>query len=457
MLHRVPTPVSATHELVEIAARVAARQGPALLFENVEEYAVPVVVNLFGTAERTALALGADRLDDLRTRVDDLLAIARGGLLGGVGGRLRALGGVAQLGRLMPRQADRPACQQIVDRDATLDALPILRRSPSAAGPSISLPLIVARDQRTGQHHLTSGRLPRQGARRLGLPRAAPGTAAGRQPVAIALGVDPGSLLAGLASVPGELDPYFLAGVARGQAVELARCVTSDLLVPAAAEIVLEGEIDHDELIVGGPVGQSDAASARPTESAAFTLTCLTRRRDPLYVATIGEQHGSDDVWLGKAVERLSLPFIRLMQPEIVDLNAPIDGALRNLLLVSIRKEYPGQAQKVIAGLFGQSPTWTTRAIVVFDADVDVQDVASCAWRVAHHVDWRRDLIVIDGPIAPLDRAAPAASVGAKIGIDATRKPDGASRPLARPVDLQSVDEIRALVDRKWPSYGIPL
>jgi 4-hydroxy-3-polyprenylbenzoate decarboxylase len=276
-------------------------------------------------------------------------------------------------------------------------------------------------------------------------------------PVALVLGADPAALLAGRVPLPSDLDPLLFAGFLRRAPVDLAPAKTVELDVPIVAEYVLEGYVTPGERRPYGPFGERTGHYGEPAEAAVFHLTGLTHRRDPLFPATASGRAAIDELWLAKAAERLFMPFVRLLQPEVVDLSAPVEGGFANLLLVSIRQSYPGQAQKVIAGLYGVMPTLLAKAIVVFDADADLSDLAGCARRVALNVDWRRDLIVLDGPIDPLDHSAPRRQVGAKIGIDATRKLVDERHPRPWPREVAMSPEVRALVDRKWAAYGIPL
>jgi 4-hydroxy-3-polyprenylbenzoate decarboxylase len=271
------------------------------------------------------------------------------------------------------------------------------------------------------------------------------------------LGADPAALLAGRVPLPSDLDPLLVAGFLRRAPIDLAPARTVELDVPIVAEYVLEGYVEPGERRPYGPFGERTGHYSEPAEAAVFHLTGLTHRRDPLFPATASGRAAIDELWLAKAAERLFLPFLRLLQPEVVDISAPVEGGFANLLLVSIRQSYPGQAQKVIAGLYGVMPTLLAKTIVVFDADADLNDLAGCARRVALNVDWRRDLVVLDGPLDPLDHAAPRRAVGAKIGIDATRKVGDERHPRPWPKEVRMRPEVKGLVDRKWPSYGIPL
>jgi 4-hydroxy-3-polyprenylbenzoate decarboxylase len=464
-LHRVPTPVSAELEIAEVADRLARRGGPALLFEQVEGHDAPVLVNLFAGPERAALALDADDLGALATRLEELLGMARGGL-GGFAEKLRALGGLAGIRQVAPRRVDKGACQEVVETAPTLDRIPILRCWPGDAGRFLTFPLLVTRDAATGRRQMSTARLQVHDGRTTSWVMGDGSWVMGAQPLtpntqhptpaAIVLGAEPATLFAATAPLPTELDPLLFAGFLRRAPVDVVRCRTNDLEVPASAEYVLEGYVDQDDRRPAGPIGERTGYYTPAAELPTFHLTAITRRRQPMYLASVPTR-GGDELWLAKAAERLTLPFVRLVQPEIVDLNAPTEGGFRNLLIVSIRKEYPGQPQKVIAGLFGLMPTLLAKAILVVDHEVDVRDLAACSWRASQNVDWRRDVLVVDGPLDALDHASPRRSVGAKIGIDATRKLDDERHPRQWPADVRSDPETSAAVDRKWAAYGIPL
>lgn len=418
LLHRVPTPVEVDGEVAEIAERAAQRGVGALLFENVVDRQGALLVDAFASPERAATALGAEGVDQLEERLGHIVGLARAALGGGVGERLKALGGLAQVGQTTPKRVDRAPCQQVVAKTPSLAGLPL----PTGADGRrvVEHALLVTRDERASGCRVAAVRPEVVDDRRLGLGPADRRPA----PAALVLGADPATLFASRVPLPPDLDPLLLAGFLRRAPVELVPALSGAVDVLAQAEWVLEGHLD------GG----------------VFEVAAVTHRRDPLLPWSTP---GRDDRWLARAAERLFLPLVRLVQPEVVDLVAPTDDGFRGLVLVQIRKEYPGQPQKVIAGLLGMMPTMLARAIVVVDEHVPLGDPAACAAAVVRNVDWRRDLIVLDGPLDGLDAAT---RVGSKIGLDATEK--GVHRP-PRPRGPSA--EVVELVDRKWASYGIPL
>jgi len=420
-LRRIPTPVSAEGEIAEIADRVARRGGGALLFESVEGRTGAVLVDAFGGPERVAAALGADRIDQIGERLGGVVGLARAALAGGVGERLKALGGLAQVGQTAPRRVARAPCQQVVETSPSLDALPVPSRADGHR--SLRHALLVTRDPSTGACRVAGARPEVVDGRRLRLEASTDG----HGPAAVVLGADPATLFASQVPLPPDVDPLVLAGFLRRAPVELVAGRRARVDVPAQAEWVFEGRL------VDG----------------LFEVDAVTHRRDPLLPWS---SSGRDERWLARASERLFLPLVRLIHPEVVDLAAPTEDGFRGLVLVAIQKEYAGQPQKVIAGLFGMMPTMLARAIVVLDAAVPLDDPAACAAAVVRNVDWRRDLLVLDGPI---DDLGPAGRVGPKVGADATGRAEPEPERTAAPDGAAA--EVAALVDRKWAAYGIPL
>jgi 4-hydroxy-3-polyprenylbenzoate decarboxylase len=417
-LHRIPTPVSAEGEIAEVADRVARRGGGALLFERVEGRTGAVLVDAFGGAERVAAALGAERLEQIGERLGGMVGLARAALAGGVGERLKALGGLAQVGQTAPRRVERAPCQQVVEASPSLEAVPVPTRADGCR--ALGHALLVTRDPSTGARRVAGVRPEVVDERRIRLGASTDGTG----PAAVVLGADPATIFASRVPLPSDVEPLLLAGFLRRAPVELVAGRRADVEVPAQAEWVLEGH-------------RADGL---------FEVDTLTHRREPLLPWS---GSGRDERWLARAGERLFLPLVRLIHPEVVDLAAPTEDGFRGLVLVAVEKEYAGQPQKVIAGLFGMTPTMLARAIVVLDGTVRLDDPAACAAAVVKNVDWRRDLLVLDGP---LDDLGAAGRVGPKLGVDATAK---AERP-ARPRDGAAAG-VAALVDRKWAAYGIPL
>ena len=462
-LRRVPAPVSRDLEITEIVDRVSKTRGEgnvALLFERVEGFDMPVLVNAFGAEDRMALALGVDRLDELGTRVARLLD-AR--LPGTFAERLRKLGTLIDVVRAGPRRVDAAPCQEIVETAApSLAGLPVLTCWPGDGGRYITLPAVFTRDPVTGARNVGMYRLQVFDDRTLGMHwQTHKGgaehqhRATGRMPVAIALGGDPAMIYAASAPLPPGIDEVVFAGWLRGSGVELVRCRTNELEVPAQAEIVLEGWVDPREQRREGPFGDHTGYYSLARDYPVFHLTAVTRRARPIYPTTIVGRPPQEDYWLGKATERLFLPITRMVLPEIVDMNMPAEGVFHNLVIVSIRKRYPGHARKVMQGLWGMGLMMLAKTLVVVSEHVNVHDLSEVAWRATGNIDPKRDLVLLEGPMDDLDHAALRHRFGGKLGVDATEKGplDDVTQPW--PDEIRMTDEIRDRVTRRWKDYGL--
>jgi 4-hydroxy-3-polyprenylbenzoate decarboxylase len=471
-LVRIKAPVSATLEISAIVDRISkgsAAANKALLFENVRGHEMPVAINLFGSARRMAWALGVERLDDL---ADRLSALLRPELPRGWGPTLERAGELFAALRsvgLGPHLVRRAPVQEVVltGEEATLDRLPILQCWPKDGGRYITLPAVITRDPASGVRNVGMYRLQVHDGRTLGMhwqihkggaehERTARRLGDVQIPVAISLGGDPATMWCASAPLPPNIDEFLLAGWLRGRPVPLVRCVTQPLEVPADAEIVIEGYVDPAESRPEGPFGDHTGYYTPVEPYPVLHVTAITHRRDAIYPATVVGRPPMEDYWMGKATERLFLPLIRLFLSEVVDINMPAEGVFHNLVLVSIRKRYPGHARKVINGLWGLGLMMLAKAIVVFDEDVDVQNTAEAYWHLFGNVDWARDVVIQEGPTDALDHASYRFAYGGKIGIDATAKgpADGYTRTWPEMVAMP--DAIQALVEQRWSEYGLP-
>jgi 4-hydroxy-3-polyprenylbenzoate decarboxylase len=467
-LRRVAVAVTPELEITEIADRVVkgpAEHNHALLFERVEGAAMPVLINTFGTAERMAWALGVERLDELGAKVAHLLDLkVPGSLLE----KLRKGLELLEVARTGPKLVTRAPCQEVVETASpSLAGIPVLRCWPKDAGLYITYPLVITRDPVTGLRNVGTYRLQVYDERTLGMhwqthkggaehEREARRSGQARIPVAIALGADPATMYVGTAPLPPGLDEILLAGWLRGKGVEMVRCRTVDLEVPAHAEIVLEGWVDPAESRTEGPFGDHTGYYSLAHPYPVFHLTAVTRRREPIYPTIVVGRPPMEDYWLGKATERLFLPIIRMMLPEIVDMNMPAEGIFHNLVIVAVKKRYPGQARKVMYGLWGLGLLMLAKNVVVVDEWVNVHDLSEVAWRVTNNIDPVRDLVVVEGPTDDLDHAALRHRYGGKLGIDATEK----RPPLDRveqpwPDEIRMSDEVRQRVAQRWREYGL--
>ena len=466
-LCRVKTPVDCELEITEIADRCVKNGGPALLFENVDGYRQPVLINLFASEQRMAWALGVERLDDLTQRIEGLLELMQGPPPGLVN-RLRTLGKLVHMGSFQPKTVRNAPCQQVVLSEAEVDLFqfPILKCWPLDGGRYITLPLVITKDPETGVQNYGIYRLQVYDARTTGMHwqthkvgashyRANQGRGDARMEVAVALGGDPATIWTGSAPLPPGLDEMALAGFIREEGVELVRAKTVDLLVPAQAEIVLEGYVILGEERPEGPFGDHTGYYSLEDDYPVFHVTTITRRRDPIYPTAVVGRPPMEDFWMGKVTERIFMPMIKLILPEVVDINMPAEGIFHNLVLVSIKKEYPGHARKVMYGLWGLGLMSLAKTIVVVDHFVDVQNPSEVAWRVANTINPSRDLVVVEGPLDDLDVASASAKFGGKLGIDGTQKMAQEGYQGEWPPDILMTPEIKKLVDSKWSEYQI--
>jgi 4-hydroxy-3-polyprenylbenzoate decarboxylase len=489
--------------------------GPALLFENVKGYpGHQVFINQFGSERRMALALGVDRLDEIAGRITGLLNLkAPEGLLD----KLKLLPQLGALTSAFPKtvSAKDAPCKEVVLRDNfDLNAFPILKCWPYDGGRFITLPCVVTRDPRSGRRNVGMYRMQvydgqstgmhwqrqkvaaehyREALRNAvsaddlnqnqygpkgagvaamaesaggaaaipdgpigGLPQVALGNLKGsRMEVAVAIGTDPATTFAAIVPAPPEVEEYLIAGFLRGKPVEIVQCETVDLQVPAHAEIILEGYVELGELRSEGPFGDHTGFYTLTDEYPVFHLTCITHRKNPIYAATIVGKPPMEDAWMGKAVERIFLPAMKMQIPELVDIHLPVEAVFHNLMLVSIRKSYPGQARKVMNAIWSLGQAMFTKCIVVVDEDCDVQNVGEVVLRVANNIDPERDIQFTLGPVDSLDHAARLPNFGSKMGIDATRKwkAEGFDRPWPAMIEMDR--ETKTRVDALWAKLGL--
>ena len=465
-LKRIDAPVNAELEITEITDRMVKSGGPALLFTNVRGHTTPLLINIFGTHRRTAMALGVEHIDQLVDRVRSLTSMAQAPPTG-IGGKLRALGDMVGLARSQPRSVHRAPCQEIVliGDDVDLYQMPIIKCWPDDAGPFITLPLVISQDPDSGRRNVGTYRMQVYDRNTTGMhwqthkvgarhDRRAQEQGVERLEVAVALGGDPATIWTGSMPLPPDMDEFAISGVIREEAVEVVQCKTVDLQVPAHAEYILEGYVIPGEVRDEGPFGDHTGYYSPPEPYPVFHVTAMTRRRDPIYPTTMVGRPPSEDFFMGKASERIMLPVMQMALPEVIDVNMPAEGVFKNLIIVSIRKEYPGHAQKVMHALWGLGLMMLVKSIVVVDHTVDVQDLSEVAWRVTNNINPATDFTFADGPLDDLDHATPTPKFGSKVGIDATAKISGEGGRGAWPQDIVMSDEISRLVDSRWQEYG---
>ena len=431
VLVRLTDTLSPDLEIAAVIDRVSKSPGggPALLFEKPAGASMPVAANLFGSMARICLALGVATLDDLAREIEELTTPP---MPKGFMDALKLMPLVNRLSDLMPKTVKDAPVQEIVRMDGGLDELPILKTWPDDGGPFITLPLVFTRDPETGMRNIGTYRMQVFDRRTTGMhwQRHKGGAQhhrvaermGKRLEVAVALGADPVLTYCATAPMPEGLDELMLAGVLGKRRVELVKCRTVNLEVPANAQYVLEGYVEPGERRREGPFGDHTGFYSLADDFPVFHLQCITMRRKPVYVTTVVGIPPMEDFYLGKASERIFLPLIRKTVPEIVDMHFPAAGIFHNIVLVSIDKRYPGHARKIMSAFWGLGQLMFSKCIVVVDKDVNVQDEAEVAWIAGTHVDPSRDIEITKGPVDDLDDAAIAPAFGGKMGIDATRK-----------------------------------
>src|SRR5262245_58227544 len=431
LLSRVRESVSPDLEIAALTDRVCKSSlgGPALLFERPSGFEMPVATNLFGSMERMCLALGVRSLDDLAREIDELMTPK---MPSGLLETLKMLPMLDRLRDLMPKTVKDAPCQELVQRDGTLEALPILKCWPEDGGRYITFPLVITKDPETGIRNVGTYRMQVFDGRTTGMhwQRHKGGAQhhrvaerlGKRLEVAVALGPEPALAYSATAPMPEGLDEFLLAGFLARRRIELVKAITVDLEVPASAHIVLEGYVEPGERRREGPFGDHTGFYSLPEDFPVFHLQCITMRKKPVYLTTVVGIPPQEDYYLGKASERIFLPMIRKTLPEIVDMNFPAEGIFHNIVLVSIDKRYPGHARKIMNAFWGLGQLMFSKTIIVVDKDVNVQDVREVAWIAGTHVDPERDIQFTRGPMDDLENASDLPAFGSKMGIDATRK-----------------------------------
>jgi len=465
-LARVTERVDPVLEITEITDRVSKAGGPGLLFENVVGSDMPVAINLLGSQRRMAMALGVDDVSRIADRIAELVKpeIPDSWL-----GKIKMIPTLLQLGSIPPKHVASGPCQEVVHTGDEIDlgTLPVLQCWPEDAGRFITFGQVFTRDPETGDRNVGMYRLQVLGADSTalhchphhdGAQHAMKYKARGeRMPVAVSLGGDPCYAYMATAPLPPHTDECLLGGFLRGKAVPLVKCKTIDLEVPADAEIVLEGYVDPSETCTEGPFGDHTGFYTPPDTFPVFRLTAITHRRSPIYPTTIVGMPPMEDTFMGKATERIFLPLVKMLVPEVVEMNLPEFGVFHNFAFVSIRKTYPTQARKVMHALWGLGQMMFTKVIVVVDAEVDVHDTDAVWFHVGANVHPGRDVCFVEGPTDILDHAAPVMGVGHKMGIDATAKLPEEGHPRDWPKPLTMSPEVTEKVTRQWAAYGIRL
>jgi 4-hydroxy-3-polyprenylbenzoate decarboxylase len=466
-LKRIPFEVDPILEITEFADRAVKTGGPALLFEKPKGFKIPVLINSMASMRRMEIAMQVDNVDEVAARIVEFLEMSKNSPEGLVG-KLKMLPKLAEMGSFFPKIVTKAPCQEVVKTEnfSLLD-YPILKCWPDDGGHYITLPLVFSKNPETGKRNCGMYRIQvyderttgmhwqthKQGAEHYRRLMAEGKTT--RMDVAVAIGCDPATMYSAILPLPPELDEMMISGFLRGEAVEMVKCKTVDIEVPAQSEIVLEGYVTLGELRTEGPFGDHTGFYSLADEYPVFHVTCITQRKDPIYACTIVGPPPMEDFYMGKAIERIFLPLMRLQLPEVRDICMPAEGVFHNLMLISIRKSYPGHARKVMSAIWGLGQAMFTKCIVVVDEEVDVQNVSEVAWKALNNIDPERDIQFTLGPVDSLDHASRLVNFGSKMGIDATRKWPGEGFTRNWPDVIKMTPAVKQRVDDLWKKAGL--
>ena len=462
-LKRIKTEVDSNLEIAEIIRRQMYSNGPAILFENVKGYEMPVLANAFGSMKRLEIGLEMTDFTEIGQRIVDMTKM---NIPSGFLNKIKKLPELSKMAESFPKLEKNGPVTEITSSSASFDDLPILKSWPNDAGRFITLGLVATIHPETGVRNLGVYRIQildsthaimhwqkhKRGAHHSDISK----DKGEKIPTAIIIGGEPATIFSSIAPVPEGLDKYLFAGITRKKGIKTVKCKTIDLEVPANAEIVLEGYVDPADLRDEGPFGDHTGYYTPAEPFPTFTLTGIMKRKNPIYVTTVVGKPILEDAYIGKVIERSFLPLIRMFHPEVVDFSMPAAGWFQGIAIISIKKRYPGQAKKVMMGLWGMGQLSLTKMFVVVDDDVNIHDMNDVIWAVTTRTDAARDTIIIDNtPTDTLDPASSLVNLGSKLGIDATQKTreEGYEREIQQ---LVKVDEdTKNLVDSKWSSYGL--
>jgi 4-hydroxy-3-polyprenylbenzoate decarboxylase len=464
-LRRIRTKVSVDLEIAEILRRVMYKnEGPAILFENVDGFKIPVLGNAFGSLRRLKMALDMENFEEIGERMTTLTKLK---IPHGLLNKVKMLPKLSEISNYGPKNTSSGPVTEIVETSKpTLDSLPIIKSFPKDSGRFITFGITVSKNPETQVRNLGVYRLQVIGSKKAIMhwqvhKRGALHYQMNKEKmqkteVAIVIGADPATVFSAVAPVPEGLDKFLFAGITRGKGIELVKCRTVDVEVPASAEVVLEGYVDPSEMNLEGPFGDHTGYYTPPEPYPTFTLTGIMMRNNPIYLTTVVGKPILEDAYIGKVIERSFLPLVKMFQPEVVDFSMPAAGWFQGIAIVSIKKRYPGQAKKVMMGLWGMGQLSLTKILIVVDEDVSVHDINDVIWAVTTRSDPKRDTMLIENvPTDSLDPASPLLNLGSKMGIDATKKTkeEGFERPVQEEAlpDKSTIN----LVTKKWNEYGL--
>ena len=462
-LKRVKTEVDTNLEIAEILRRVSYTDGPAVLFENVRNYEIPVLGNALGSIKRLEIGLETKDFSEIGQRIVDMTKME---IPSGVFNKIRKLPELSKMSESFPKLEKNGPVTDIINNSPTFDKIPILKSWPKDAGKFITFGLVATKHPETGVRNLGVYRIQiiddthalmhwqkhKRGAAHHDLLK----EKNNKIEAAIIIGGEPATVFSAVAPVPEGLDKYLFAGITRKKGIKTVKCKTIDLEVPANAEIVFEGYVDAMDVRDEGPFGDHTGYYTPKEPFPTFTLTGIMQRKNPVYLTTVVGKPILEDAYIGKVIERSFLPLIKMLHPEVVDFSMPPAGWFQGLAIVSIKKRYPGQAKKVMMGLWGMGQLALTKMIVVVDSDVNVHNVNEVIWAITTRSDAARDTTIINNtPTDTLDPASPKVNLGSKLGIDATQKTleEGFEREIQEEVKVD--ESTKEMVDSKWSNYGI--
>jgi 4-hydroxy-3-polyprenylbenzoate decarboxylase len=466
-LKRIPFEVDPELEITEFANRSVKTGGPAFLFERPKGSKIPLLINAFASMRRMEIALGVENIEEIAQKIAGYIEIQKPESLID---KIKMLPKLAEMGSMFPKTVSTGPCKEVIRRENfSLDEFPVLRCWPGDAGRFITLPMVFSNNPETGKRNCGMYRMQifdgqttgmhwqkqKQGAehyRRLVAERKQT-----RMPVAVSIGCDPATLYTAILPLPPAIDEMLFAGFLRGKAVEMVKCETCELEVPANSEIVLEGYVNVGELRREGPFGDHTGFYSLDDDYPVFHIDCITQRKNPVYAATIVGPPPMEDFYMGKTVERIFLPLMRTQLPEVRDICLPAEGIFHNLILVSMRKSYPGHARKVMHAIWGLGQAMLSKCIVVVDEDVDVQNVREVVWKALNTIDPQRDIEFVLGPIDSLDHASRLPNFGSKMGVDATTKWPSEGFGRRWPNVIEMSPEVVRRVDELWKRAGLPV
>ncbi len=465
-LKRITAPVSSDQEITEITDRVCkSSSNVALLFENVDNGKVHVLMNAFGSKRRMELALEVNSIEDISHRFTEWLDFkSPTGLLE----KVKMLPKLAEIGKYFPKVVKSGKCQEVIKREGefSLFDFPILKCWEADGGRFITFPMVFTKNPKNGMRNCGMYRMQVYDEKTTGMHwqihkhgaahhRDLENRGVQKMEVAVAIGGDPLTTFAATLPLPDDLDEMIFASFLREKPIEMVKCVSVDLEVPANAEIVLEGYVDPSERRIEGPFGDHTGFYTLEEPYPVFHVTAVTHRKNPIYQATIVGKPPMEDCWMGWAITRVTLPVMKRQFPEIVDVSLPFEGVFHNCMIISIRKQYPGHARKIMNAIWGLGQAMFTKCIVIVDEDVDVQNHSEVAWKTFNNIDPERDIQFVMGPIDVLDHASREMGYGSKMGVDATRKWKAEGFNRRWPRENNTSTEVQKIVDDKWKKLGL--